>query len=250
MGKSITLATSAGSYSSERVMLLRTWVVVVSVTLLAALESSPGWPWAPFIVLHAVLGVAIPLIARCGPRENFFEIWRRYAGLIRFGILGGAAYITVIVFSVMIGLSLTGHMNDPQWNVIAAYRKIYSVVSPGIGEPFSVLLCFFFVVLWAGIGEELFYRGYAYGRLRRWHGIIGANLLSSVLFGVRHVAQLFYLGSPFPVISGLVYFAFSSVAGSMLAYLYERSGSLWLPIIVHSSINLIGFPMLMIALRS
>ena len=225
------------------------WAVSLAVTLVAALESWPHWPWAPFLFLHAALGVTIPLLVRCYQWENLHDAWRKHAHPIQLGILEGIGYVAVVGCATTIWLVSAGRLDDPGWNILAGYRHVYRSIAITVGEPVTVTLVFFFVALWAGVGEELFYRGFVYGKLRPLYGVVCANLISSALFGLRHAAQLLYWGSPYPVVSGLFYFSFSAVAGSWLASFYERTSSLWPPIIVHTSVNLIGFPVLMSILQ-
>ena len=78
-------------------------------------------------------------------------------------------------------------------------------------------------VIVAPVAEELLFRGYFYGVIRRFCGRIAALLISSLLFAAIHVHL--------PSFPGL------GILALILCLLYERSGSLWAPITMHSAFN-------------
>ncbi len=81
----------------------------------------------------------------------------------------------------------------------------------------------FMVVIVAPLAEEIIFRGYFYGVIRRFGGRIPALLISSLLFAAIH-AHL-------PSIPGLFILAIT------LCLLYERTGSLWASMTLHASFN-------------
>ena len=87
-----------------------------------------------------------------------------------------------------------------------------------------------------GMSEELLCRGIMaesllehYGADRK--GIMKAILISSVIFGLSHITNLFVGTSPVGVLSQSLN---AALAGILYATIYFRSGNLWVPIIVHS----------------
>jgi len=79
------------------------------------------------------------------------------------------------------------------------------------------------------IGEEVFFRGFVYTGLRRKYGVKNGILLSSLFFGLTH-------GIPWQI-------PYAFVAGIILAYVYEKTGSLYSPILLHvinNSLSVIG----------
>ena len=75
--------------------------------------------------------------------------------------------------------------------------------------------------------EELFFRGFLYTGLRRGLGVPSAALISGVLFAIAHIDPGLII--PFTLV------------GIVLAFTYERSGSLAAPIGVHLIFNLVSF---------
>jgi membrane protease YdiL (CAAX protease family) len=97
-------------------------------------------------------------------------------------------------------------------------------------------LVFFFIVggILGPVAEEIFFRGILYGFLRRW-GVIVALVISTLIFVLCHP-----LGHGIPV-SRLV-------GGILFAVAYEISGSLMVPITIHTLGNLAIFTLSLISI--
>ncbi len=91
----------------------------------------------------------------------------------------------------------------------------------------------FAIVIAAPICEEIFFRGLLFGGLRKRVPFIGAALISGLFFGAIHLAT----GN----VAATVQLSF---LGVVLAWLYERTGSLWAPIALHGVNNAIAFTLL------
>ncbi len=81
----------------------------------------------------------------------------------------------------------------------------------------------------APVTEELFFRGLIFGGFSRW-GFWPAALLSALLFSLVH----FDPGSVVPFLA----------IGIALAWLYQRSATLWYPILFHFAFNAVSFTIL------
>ncbi len=81
----------------------------------------------------------------------------------------------------------------------------------------------FMAVIVAPVAEEVLFRGYFYGVMRRYGGRLPALLTSSLLFAAIHVHL--------PSLLGL------GILAVILCLLYERTGSLWAPITMHAAFN-------------
>ena len=81
----------------------------------------------------------------------------------------------------------------------------------------------FMAVILAPVAEEVIFRGYFYGIIRRYGGRIPALLTSSLLFAAIHVHL--------PSLLGL------GILAIILCLLYERTGSLWASITMHAAFN-------------
>ena len=88
----------------------------------------------------------------------------------------------------------------------------------------------FLIVIVAPVSEEVFFRGFMFAGLRRSMPLWIAAVISAVVWGSLHLT-----GGNVGVAIQLAVF------GVILAYLYERSGSLWAPIMAHGLNNAIAF---------
>ncbi|MCL2827690.1 MAG: CPBP family intramembrane metalloprotease [Oscillospiraceae bacterium] len=95
-------------------------------------------------------------------------------------------------------------------------------------------------VLLAPVVEEIFFRGVMFAPLRNVSRLL-AYAVSSLAFGLWHVIQfLIFDFSPLLFVTALIYVP----AGIALAWVYERSGSIWTPIALHAFINAVVFALM------
>jgi membrane protease YdiL (CAAX protease family) len=126
--------------------------------------------------------------------------------------------------------------------LLASYvvRIVYGLVAVALGmrlqqqevltrldtQGIGFLLTLFVGAVIAPVAEEIFFRGFLYGGLRRRIGILGAMLVSSVFFTALHLSLELFV----PIF----------VLGLFLAWLYEYTGSLYPGILLHASNNAIS----------
>jgi membrane protease YdiL (CAAX protease family) len=92
------------------------------------------------------------------------------------------------------------------------------LVSFAGASPFRTALIIVGAAVLAPVSEELFFRGVIFGLIRKNTGFYLAAVLSSLVFSLFHGLEL-----AFPVF----------VLAMLLCYLYERTGALFLPVLVH-----------------
>ena len=124
---------------------------------------------------------------------------------------GGRALLWFYTWSVIYSLLLMlVHVRMPNYVVVVVKRF----------SPWFVLLA------GAVLGpflEELFFRGFVFAGLHQRYSLRTAAIVSAALFALIHLQWLLFV----PLF----------VLGYLLADLYERSDSLWPPIVMHSMIN-------------
>jgi membrane protease YdiL (CAAX protease family) len=92
-------------------------------------------------------------------------------------------------------------------------------------------------VLYIGVAEELFSRGYLMTRLREWLGAWKGLVLSALLFGLAHVvSRLAQHGLRYPDRLALVFLQ-TFAGGLLLGYMALRAGSIVPGAIFHTSMN-------------
>jgi membrane protease YdiL (CAAX protease family) len=87
----------------------------------------------------------------------------------------------------------------------------------------------------APVAEEVFFRGFLFGALRRRFRFALAAGLSGAVFGAFHVIPL--------LIPVMIF------VGVGLAYIYERRGSLYASIAAHSAFNVLGYTLIVLSVR-
>lgn len=171
---------------------------------------------AATLSVQALLAATLVAVALAlASRGAALRIALRQLGLRRFArsALGLAAvtYVAYLVFAV-----IYNGIVDPEQEDIT--REL------GFDEGgFGAVAAGALVVAAAPFSEEIFFRGFMYGGLRRRLPVWAAAVIAGAVFGLLH-----YTG---PDSVGVV--PQLAVLGVLLAWLYERTGSLWPPIILH-----------------
>ena len=253
------LGYNAGSVSSPAGAAPIPWrlsrdgvIVVAALVTLVALAENTIAPWAPFHIVYAALATILPLAWGTWSFGRLSTVRRSSWALVFFFpvvLQGGASLWEAVLCPRLWGLfgvdSATAA--GPSYSLSAALPALFEAAGARLAWPAGRVqwLYLAFVVLWAGLGEELFYRGYMHGVLRRRIGPLRAAVVSSVFFAIRHATQL-ALVTPYPAAAALSWVAISFVIGLVLAWLYDRCSSLWPPVAAHYLFNLI--PMAALAL--
>lgn len=107
-----------------------------------------------------------------------------------------------------------------------------------LGAQWQYLLAFFTLVILAPVSEELLFRGYLYGKLRKSAPILLAIIITSLSFGAAHLWS--EAGLQWAV--AIDTFTLSIV----MCLMREYTGALWVPILMHMIKNGIAFYLLFI----
>jgi membrane protease YdiL (CAAX protease family) len=120
-------------------------------------------------------------------------------------------YVVDLVWSTILKVNPT---TDSQ-EVIQVFES-----APTVAQRVPIILL---AVVIAPVAEELAFRGYLYGVIKRYFGAVPALILSGILFALVHQN----LPSFFPLL----------VLASAFALAYELSGSLLVPMTMHATFN-------------
>lgn len=101
--------------------------------------------------------------------------------------------------------------------------------APTVAQRIPIILL---AVVIAPVAEELAFRGYLYGVIKRYFGAIPALVLSGILFALVHQN----LPSFFPLL----------VLASVFALAYELSGSLLVPMTMHALFNALSLLLVLV----
>lgn len=155
-----------------------------------------------------------------------FERWPPWAAL---GLAAGALSIPLSTGAEDLAIVVIGaFIGRPNAEAMAAREHTRDVLTGILHGPLPTAQLVWILLLVCAVvpaGEELFFRGFVYGTLRRW-GRVLATLLSAFFFAAVHQQVVHFL----PIF----------LLGILLALLYERSGSLLPPVLVHGVNNVVA----------
>lgn len=109
-----------------------------------------------------------------------------------------------------------------------------------LGASWHYVLAFLTLVIIAPLAEELLFRGYLYGKLRKTMPIWISVLVTSLAFGAAHL----WGGPGSPLQWAVMVDTF--VLSIMLCYLREYTGAVWASVLVHSIKNGLAFYLLFV----
>ncbi len=223
-------------------------VLLISLALMvvAGLENGSA-PWSPYYVVYVALAVGLPLkwkTYRFGPIRDI-PWWAWLATPVIAILLQTVASVLVNVLYTRAVIALGGpaRVNDPIVSVPAMFTAMFDVAAGRL--PFSAhtvrVTYLGFLIVWAGFGEELYFRGYVQGTLRTRKGARYAIVVASALFAVRHYTQMALLLPKYPVFAATAWVTMAFLVGIVLGLVYERTKSLWLPVAIHYLFNIVPF---------
>ena len=223
------------------------WVLFLGGVFFGALGAArPMRPETPTLVLmlaglvlQNVLFVGVPVAyirhKYGGQLSDIGFSWRPTAAQIKVGVLAGIVMM-LIGFGAEAGIEAVMKSVVPGdvWRALERLTKSVGLETmfPDIRTSWwQFAFVFVSAAIAAPIGEEFFFRGFLHNCAKRRLGVVWGTLLSASAFALVH-------GGPLQVLAILP-------MGVLLAWIYDRTGSLWVPIIVHAVNN----GVLLIAMR-
>jgi len=133
----------------------------------------------------------------------------------------------------------------------AGKEALERMEAQGITYPVYVLISAIASVTYAplinmflALGEEIGWRGFLYPQLKAKFGRRKGWILGGVIWGAWHWPVIWLIGyeygsdyAGFPVVGMLIFCVFTVSLGILCDWLYERSGSIWMPSVCHGAIN-------------
>jgi membrane protease YdiL (CAAX protease family) len=174
----------------------RKWIM--SDTLLSSLKILADYLFGAIPVFVSLLWIH---------KRNFIVV----SGLQLKGFLSGFLFALLFTFPMFIGYAVKGTLNT----------------SFTVND-------FFVTVLIAGVGEELFFRGFLFGQLFRFcrWGFVPAVLINGLIFGLLHLYQ------STDIYSALSVFGVTSLGALLFCWVYvEWNNNLWIVIWLHALMN-------------
>ena len=97
------------------------------------------------------------------------------------------------------------------------------------------------------VGEEAGWRGYMMPRLKERLGLLNGRLLGGVIWGVWHWPLMLLVGYEYgtnylgaPLLGLVVWCVVCFALNTLLDWLYEKTGCIWVPAIAHGALNAVA----------
>lgn len=215
-------------------------LVLTALTVLHAIENLWFVPWSPLMVIFAILAILIPLKLR--KREELGlkrpQRWRDFLRYTALGFIIGLAIHIVVLTVYPVALESLGLRGNIQYDYWAANDSWFEHMIQKFGEEVWFIWLVLFTTVWAPIGEELLYRGYAFSTLLEKRSFVTASTISSLCFGVRHTLHLTLSMPTIPVIAGLSYGIITIPLAYIWCYVFHKTKSLYSTMLLHLLVNL------------
>lgn len=189
-------------------------------------DSTGGKLALQFSVVFAFLAAAIGATAMAND-AGAGEALRRL-GLRRFNPGSAAVAALIGVGLYMASAILIQALFSPEQQDIAE-----NLGASDDAPALVTVLAGIVIIAGAALGEELLFRGFIFGGLRQRLSLWPAAVISGLIFGSLHLTA-----------GDLAVALQLSVFGVILAWLYDRTGSLWPAILLHGLNNALAFTLL------
>lgn len=183
--------------------------------------------WLVFLAVVLGSGLLGPLRALA----VFAWAWRSRTPFAALGFVRPLRWLTDVALAVLFGAAFKLAMKAVVMPLLGAppVNEAYRHVT---GHPEVLPGMVFVILLGAGLGEEIVFRGFAFERLGRAFGggtqaKVAIVLLTSLGFGLAHLPE-----------QGLPGFQQSLTVGLVLGAVFASTGRLWFPIAAHAAFNL------------
>lgn len=177
------------------------------------LESKPALLAAQLLFALAMVVFALLVASRwklAGVKQALDLLGLRRVGPRQFGLA-----IMVLLAYYLLAVLFSTFVLTPEQEDIAKQLGLRD------GNPVIVVLAVVMIAVVAPVAEEIFFRGMLFGGLRTRFSLWPAAIISGVAFGIPHVTSGPTAAIPL------------SVFGVALAWIYNRTGSIWPCILIH-----------------
>lgn len=176
----------------------------------------------PYIINAAIVFVAV-LLAIFLPSKWFLE--KSFKSTIR-----DIGFSKVSFKKIMPGIIISALL-------LTMYPVLGYILNAKINAAENWQLNLIGLLLTAGLLEEMLFRGFLFGGLRRFMSFKKAVFVSTIVFTIAHLLLFLYFSWPVALLSTLL----AAGLSLPLAYLFEKGeNTIWSPALVHAAIRTIG----------
>ncbi len=187
-----------------------------SVPIIAGSNYEIGHFYISSLLQYFATLLAVGLTVAWADRGSWADLGIRpasFGDVMTYGILGGA-----LLFVLVLGFSFLLLWINPDVS-----SQTYAQMLSHVNGTWDFLYVFCIGAVVAPIVEEIYFRGMIYPVLRQQFGVYGGIVLCGVIFGAAH----FDLWRGIPL----------AIGGMVLAYIYEKTGSVLVCALAHGMWN-------------
>lgn len=219
-------------------LIIQTVATISAAMVYLALGGSLTAPSPAAFVVLAVLGQVVFLVF------GYLFVTRRFGG-VKAAIPDARQLGLVIIGSVLVIVITLGGERALAVFSLAAPDDAMLVVARS--HPWILLAFAVLSLLLIAPAEELFFRGAIQGNLRTAFGPVVAIGATSLLFGAIHITGFLSAGVALsPGVLGSL--SLNVLSAVVFGVLYERSGNLTVPVVVHGLTNAVGLAIVFLTL--
>ena len=167
-------------------------------------------------------------------------------GFAVLAVLGAALYYLIFPAALdLSGAMLSAQLGEEglqQMEAQGLSMKALLLIQLGQALSYAPLVNTF-----AALGEEVGWRGFLSPRLKERHGAATGRLLVGLIGGVWHWPVMIFAGYNYgmaywgaPVLGPLLFCVICVALGTVIDYLYEKTGCIWIPALAHGAVNAAG----------
>ena len=167
-----------------------------------------------------------------------------------------APALLTVIGAILYFVVFPGHFDiSGEYLVAAAGPEVLEQLEEqGLTYPLYVLIsvvsCLTYapvINMFPAVGEEACWRGFLYPQLKAKFGKRQGWLIGGVIWGIWHWPLIWLIGYEygtdyvgFPIVGMLIFCIFTTVAGIICDWLYEKTECIWIPSVFHGAINAAG----------
>ena len=184
--------------------------------------------------------------------------WKpRFKGKIKF--LLAAWFLPAVLTAlgaVLYFVALPGHfdLSGEYLASVGGAEALNQLEAQGLTYPMYILISALGCLTYAplvnmllAVGEEAGWRGFLYPQLKAKFGKRNGWLIGGVIWGMWHWPLMGLIGYEygtdyvgFPLVGMLIFCIFTTAAGILCDWLYEKTECIWIPSIFHGAVNAAG----------
>lgn len=161
--------------------------------------------------------------------------------------------LLAVIGAALYFLVFPGHfdLSGDYLQAVAGSEMLEQLAAQGVTYPMYLLIIAVACLTYAplinmllAVGEEAGWRGFLYPQLKARFGKKKGWLIGGVIWGIWHWPVMWLIGYEygtdymgFPIVGMLIFCIFTTAAGILCDWLYEKSGTIWIPSILHGAIN-------------